>query len=317
MSRAREYGRNFVSMPLRAFFWLLAFIVLLLAPVATFAQTTPTNGGTTAVVSFIARDRSGHAVHDLKPEDLTIIDNGRAAKVLGIESAGRLPVRLGILLTGDQFTFKTQQKAALRLLESLRPGEDQAFVLTHSLNKRPHPWPSGNLAWQSDLKALAGYVEGLQWNEALVSTRGPVMEMLALNPDKPFRRVMLEIRESGMELSRDSDYAVAHKVDEFTEYQRSSTIVYTSEVYSTMRRGDQSGHVKIEQLAEMTGGRSLDFQKLESEVAGIRNDLDNQMLVSFESQPGDVQQPHTLEIRVNRKDVRLAYPDHFYPLKPT
>jgi hypothetical protein len=320
-----------MSMSTRASFSLLASTLLLLTPAVTFAQTTSSDSGTTVTVSLIARDRSGRAVQDLKPEDLTIIDNGRAAKVLRIESAGRLPVRLGILLTGDQFTFKTQQKAALRLLEGLRPGEDQAFVLTHSLNKRPHRWPSENLAWQSDLKALAKFVEGLQWNEALVSTRGPVMEMLALNPDRAFRRVMLEIRDPGFELSRDfDDYVIARrqtdgksnseiaKYQEIAEYQLRNSIVYTSHVYSTMRgsRGWGSGSVQIEELALASGGRLLDWLTIESEMDGIRDDLENEMLVSFETEPGNPQQPHRLEIRTNRKDVRLAYPDHFYPLKP-
>jgi hypothetical protein len=287
----------------------------MLGLIAAHAQANQASDNrTTGTVLLIARDRSGQLVRNLKPENLTVVDNGHAAKILGVEPAGKLPVRIGILLTGDQFTFKLQQKAAIRLLGSLRPDGDQAFVLTHASSTNPRPWPSKNLVWQSDPKTLSAFVESLQWNEGFGSTRGAVMAMLALNPEKPFRRVMLEIRDPGQELSRDFDYAIAHKVDEFAEFQRMNVIVYTSPVWSTMRySGSRDGFVRIEKLAIKTGGRDLDFQKLESEVTGVREDLDNQMLVSFELQPGDAQKAHTLEIRCNRKDVKITSQNRYYP----
>lgn len=303
---------------------LLLCSALMPGVVAAPAQTTQSNEKTlTGKVSLIARDRDGKPVRDLKAEDLTVLDNGRPAKILALDSAGKLPVRIGILLAGDQSTFKGQQQAAIRLLGSLRPGVDQAFVLTQAIATNPRPWPNKKLNWDPDPKSLAASVGRLHWNEALSSTKDAVMAMLALNPDKPFRRVMLEFRDPQLETSVDYRTMPSKELDEIlmleiAEYQRRQAIVYatTLKTLRPLQFGFQSGSVKIERLAVMTGGRDLAWDKIESEVDALREDLDNEMLLSFEVQPGDPQRPHNLEIRVNRKDVRLAFPKQFYAATP-
>lgn len=305
---------------------LLLCSALMPGVVAAPAQTTQSNEKTlTGKVSLIARDRDGKPVRDLKAEDLTVLDNGQPAKILALDSGGKLPVRIGILLAGDRSTFKGQQQAAIRLLGSLRPGVDQAFVLTQAIATPLRPWPNKKLNWDPDPKSLAASVGGLQWNEALGSTKDAVMAMLAVNPDKPFRRVMLEFRDPQLETSVDYRTMPSRELDEIlmleiADYQQRQAIVYTATLKTLrpLQFGSQvqQGSVKIERLAVMTGGRYLAWDKIESEVDALREDLDNEMLLSFEVQPDDPQRPHSLEIRVNRKDVRLAFPKQFYAATP-
>jgi hypothetical protein len=274
-------------------------------------------------VLFVARDHNGKLLHDLKADDLVVLDNGHGAKILALEPAPKPPVRIGILLAGDQSTFKAQQAAAIHVLEHLRPGIDQAFVLNQAIAVKPHAWADKKLNWESDLKKLATFVGGLHWNEALPNTKDLVMGMLALNPDKPFRRVMLEFRDPEVETGvayRTSPTEELAEIDvmEIKEFQRRRAIVYTTTL-KTLRPLQYNFHpasVKDERLSTSTGGRYLIWDRIESDIAAVPEDLDNQQLLVFEAQPGDAQQPQRLEIRVNRKDVRLAYPDHFYPLKP-
>ncbi len=273
-------------------------------------------------VLVVARGHEGKLVRDLKPEDVTVLDNGRPARVTVLEPAPKPPLRIGILLAGDESTFKTQQAAAIHVLESLRPG-DQAFVVTQAIATNPRPWSNKKLNWESDPKVLKAFVAGLRWNQGLPSTKDLVMGMLALNPDKPFRRLMLEFRDPELETSvpyRTMSAEAFAEIDtlEIAEYQRRRAIVYATTLKSLrpLQYDFQPASVKVERLSVVTGGRYLPWDDIESEVAGIREDLDNQMLLMFEAQSGDPQRPQRLEIRVARKDIHLAYPKEFYPLTP-
>jgi VWFA-related protein len=321
--------------------------VLLGVVTVAFAQENASVGGSSTVkVLFLARDRSGKLVQDLKPGDLTVIDNGRPAKVLGLEPAEKFPLRIGMLLLAEQTTFKAQQEAAIQLLGTLRPGTDQAFVLTQATSPKPRPWPNQNLTWDPDPKALISFVGRLKWNEAVTSTKDVIMQMLALNPNKSFRRVMVEFRDPEMETTVGGSIGErldARQMREISEYERRNAIVYTFTIKTLLHPqlsnppkyppdgmpgqpanpnggdlvyGDilYEGSVKIERTAVMTGGRYLAWDKLKSEVAELHKDLQNQLLISFASQPDNRQQhPHSLEIRVNRKDVRVSSPKQFYP----
>lgn len=304
--------------------------VLLAVVTVAFAQENASAGGSGAVkVLFVARDRSGKLLQDLKPQEITVIDNGAPAKVLGLEPAEKVPLRIGILLIAEETTFKAQQEAAIQLLGTLRPGTDQAFVLTQSTSPKPRPWPKKNLIWDSDAHALAALVRSLHWNDSVPATMKIVQQMLALDPDKPFRHVMVEFRNPYMEGMVDwgpmpYKELESEQMREISEYQRLNTIVYTSAIKILLRPHNpqlgiehdtyQDGTVKIERTAVMTGARYLAWDKLKSEVAELEKDLQNQLLLSFASQPDNQQQrPHTLEIRINRKDVRVASPKQFYP----
>ena len=74
----------------------------------------------------------------------------------------------------------------------------------------------------------------------------------------------------------------------------------------------------MERISTMTGGRYFPGDlDVKSQVAAIQADLENQLIVGFlrpmNSQDGN---PHKLELRVNRKDVRVSIQSQYYPANP-
>jgi hypothetical protein len=306
----------------------------------TFAQNTaePTNNGNKILVTI--RDKSGSPITDLKPEEVTVQDNGAAAKVLGIESAERIPVRLGILLLGNTPSFKAQQEAALQLLATLRPNLDQAFILTQATSNKSRGWPIQQLIWDPDPKGLATMVRGLRSDESLPGTTKIANQMLAADGDKAFRRVLIEFRDPSLEGMIDWGYLPYEQLEEaqlneIADYQRQGIMVYTFAVEDpfyghaggpppseTMSRENASylaykdGVSKIERVATMTGGRSFPPKSgnFKSEAGEIQKDLQSQFFVSFVPNAGATDKPaHTLNIRVARTDVRIVSQKGFYP----
>ncbi len=310
-----------------------------LVNVAFAQENFPAGSNNLGKVLLVARDRSGKVVADLKPEDITVVDNGKQANVLGLEPAGNLPLRLGILLIDDETTFKTQQEAAVQLLSALRPGIDQAFVLTQATSPKPRPWPNSQLKWVSDFKALTVFVRSLHSNESLLSTTDIATQMLELRSETPFRRTMFEFRNPYVEGTIDwgpmpYKELEARQISEISELQRLNAAVYTCAIKTTFHPpyGGTSGPVnlsietytlqdgmqKIERTALATGGRHLDWNKLKTDVTELQRDLQAQLLLTFAFQPNNQQQlSHSLEIRTNRKDVRIFSPKQFYPSAAT
>src|SRR2546422_705848 len=83
-------------------------------------------------------------------------------KEVGIEPADKIPVRLGIILLSSGPSFKAQQEAVVKLLGTMRPQLDQAFVVTRAKSRGSHGWPKSELTWDSDLQAVASFVHALR-----------------------------------------------------------------------------------------------------------------------------------------------------------
>jgi hypothetical protein len=166
--------------------------------------------------------------------------------------------------------------------------------------------------------------------------------MLAIDPDKQFRRIIVQFRNPQAESMVDWGNAPYKELEErqlteITEYQRLNTTVYTLGLPSssfrtyagappvnTMSRQNaeylayRDGESKIERISGMTGGRYFPGDPdVKSQVASIQADLKNQFIVSFltpmNSRAGS---PHKLELRVNRKDVRVSSQSQYYPGNP-
>jgi hypothetical protein len=281
-----------------------------------------------AKIFVVVRASNGKLVPNLKPEDLRVLDNGKPAKVLAVEHAQNIPLRLGIVLLSGEGSFAVQKAAAIELLENLRPGIDEAFVLTATRMSGSHAWPTQELSWNPDPKSLISFVRTLHEDQAVPFAKDPIMALLELNPEKPFRRAMLVFRDS-----EQNDEPGAYRVkederelQEIADYQRRNTVVYTASTPGYMqvdcsalpKSPDQFGCreltriVSAERLAARTGGSYLSWGRPQSDIASMTKDLQNQIVVSFASEPD--QKAHLLKIRSSRKDVRVLSPTAFYPV---
>ena len=129
----------------------------MVAPVARAPQPIP--------VLLSATDSHGAPVLSLTKDQLTILDSNREVEVLQLYKGSDLPLHLGIVLVCNGRTFSQQQAAATDLVnKSIRPGIDEAFVVTAHCNK---PWPGERLDWKQDPAELSKIISGLDQNSGL------------------------------------------------------------------------------------------------------------------------------------------------------
>ncbi len=339
---------------LKVFVRLLAWIIcghVVLSITGACQESAPVSTSTPIQLSFIVRDRGGNSVQGFKAEELTVLDNGSPVKVVTVDPGDKVPVRLGILLYSNLSSFKKQQEAAIQLLGSLRPQLDQAFVVTQAATNNAsawpdkssaRPWPAEQVAWSVNPPELISFVRTLQWDTALLRTAEIAQKMLALDPEKQFRRVIVEFRDpqnEGMVEWGQAPYKELEErqLKEITEYQRLNATVFTlglpssfSRLYAgsppsgTMSRGNaeylayRAGESRIERIAVMTGGRYFPGDPdVKSAAAGIKADIENQFILSFlRPLNSNGELPHKLEIRISRKNVRVSSQSQYYPVNP-
>ena len=134
-------------------------------PIATPAAETPEFKIVKRVdevnLRFTVTDSRGHFQNQLTSEDFSVLDNHRPpAAIHFFQQQSTLPMRVGILIdisASVAQSFKFEQKAASVFLQKvLRPGYDQAFVV--SFDKNVHLLED----WTSDPNAAFTKVKGLR-----------------------------------------------------------------------------------------------------------------------------------------------------------
>jgi len=95
----------------------------------------PVKLGTDLVnILFTAVDKNNRVIGDIRPEDVTILEDGRAQQMFTFRRETTLPINIAILmdLSGSQeYTFPQEKLAAGEFLRSvIRPGKDAAALLT-------------------------------------------------------------------------------------------------------------------------------------------------------------------------------------------
>jgi VWFA-related protein len=138
------------------------------APVAT--PTTPATSAPAASVRprFVpvlisVTDSSGTPITGLSKEQLTLSDTNQLVQPLQLYKD--FPLHLGVILLSAPASFSQQQAAAIDLIQKvIRPGVDQAFVVTARGKKA---WPSDRLEWKQDPAELVKMVQGLDSNAGL------------------------------------------------------------------------------------------------------------------------------------------------------
>ncbi len=287
-------------------------------------------------VCLTVNDQGGNPISGLGKDEFTVLDNRRGAPVVDLRPAGDTPLRLGILLLASRTNFAVQQKAALQLLRTLRPGIDQAFIVTQAAGGAQRSWPSTYVAWSADPQALAAFVRTLAGNISLPGAFDVASKMMRMDPEQVFRRVLVQFRDPSFEAMVEWNpmpyrELEAAKVREIVEMQRARTTVFTLAI-DTIPMGTETGRMtrereiaydvgrqKIERIAVTTGGRvffpaASDYSK---EVETIEKQLQAQYWLSFVPNPDlPGRSSHALEVRVNRKDARVSSAKEFYTGTP-
>lgn len=122
-------------------------LLLVMLPTECLAQISPTSPSSagvsptrspvppsSATVRFIAIDRNGQPVTDLKPEDLRLFVNKQERRILSVSSTGPSPKTIGIFIAGYRpDPLSNKAIAAIQgILNSVWQEQDVAFVVSFS-----------------------------------------------------------------------------------------------------------------------------------------------------------------------------------------
>jgi len=307
--------------------WLLVLLVLSCAGGASCQTDTAVVQGPAAYslrvavdevsLSVHAADANGLPIHDLKPEELGLLDNGQAPRrILVFHLLQDAPIRAGILmdtsesmgenLPGDRaITIQYAQKL-------LRQQTDQAFLMGFGyVSILAQPWTSDPAALIAGVRRVARGTENPRAGTAIF--------------DSLFRACFYEFGKVGHAASgnfillfSDGEDNASHVSEEAAvgACQRTNTAIYA---FRAEKETDLSsaGARTLRELALQTGGRVFHDDDSEAEVyrdlRTIEADLRNQYRLVYK--PAELKHDgsfHTIEVHVSDRVGSVVIPSGYY-----
>lgn len=228
---------------------------------------------------FIATNKRGKFVRDLKQTDFTILDDHKSPKViLSFRRETDLPLRLGVLMdvSGSvDSEFQFEQNAAVAFLRhTLRSNLDQAFIVGFNSENRLIQ------DFTDNVRLLGAAVHKLHagGGTALYDAIYQACKVKFLNDhsDPPVRKAIIVVSDG------EDNQSEISKAEAIEMAQRAQVIVYAISTNSTglLLHGDRI----LYQIAEATGGRIfLPFQLMNIALSfrAIEDELRSQYAVSY------------------------------------
>jgi Ca-activated chloride channel family protein len=280
-------------------------------------------------VFFSAYDRNNRVVSDIRPEEVSVLEDGRPQPIFTFKHEADLPINIALLidLSGSQeYTFPQEKAAASRFLRSLiRPGKDSASILTFREEVELVQGPTSNIdtldrsleeiEFSRRFGASAARWSATALYDAIYIAVDEVLGPLpvASGEDQTARRAIILMTDG-------VDNASSRKLDEAIDRAwRSGVIVYAIGIGDRFRFEGVRDSVLI-RIAEETGGRAYFPQGPEDLLSSIRqieNELRSQYLVAYDpSSSARDGRFHRIEVRINsRPDVRVVHRRGYYAPK--
>jgi len=264
-------------------------------------------------VLFIATDKHGKFVRDLKQNDFNILDDHKPPQaILNFRRETDLPLHLGLLVdvsgsVDGRFDF--EQNAATSFLQhTLRVGFDKAFIVgfnSHSQMAQDYT---------DNVQLLSAGVHKLHdgGGTALYDAvyRACKEKFLKDRPDHPVRKAIVIVSDGE---DNQSEFSKAQAIE---MAQRSEVIIYaiSTDDSGLVMRGDKV----LEQLAEATGGRAFfpfKMKDITHSFAAIEDELRSQYVVSYKPANFDADGRYrSIEISTLKKDLQVrARKGYFAP----
>lgn len=277
-------------------------------------ETTATIRATVNEVNvvFTVTDKHGHYVKDLKKDDFSVRDDGRAAtEIRSFHSETDLPLQVGLLIDASNSVrdrFKFEQESAIEFLnQTVRPRYDQAFVVGFDVT------PEVTQDFTDNTEDLSRGVRALRpgggtamYDALYFACRDKLMKQPHTGP---VRRAIV--------LLSDGDDNTSHVTREeaIEMAQRAEVIIYT--ISTNVMGGRQRGDRVLERIADATGGRAF-FPFQINDVANafgeIQDELRSQYALSY--RPAELHSDghyHTIEILAeNHKNLRVRSRHGYY-----
>lgn len=246
-----------IRQPLMAFVPFMLTIVLGAQTNAT-VQGSKTYGLSVTVdevsLTFHAADVHGLPINDLRPEELSVVDDGKPPRgILTLQTLSDRPIRAGILIdTSESMEGYLPRNRAIAVeyaLSLLRQKTDQAFVMDFSyVSKIAQPWTGSPIALSEGIRKFVGYGAGRVGGTAVVNA----VYQACLNQfgqiDNAATGNFILLFSDGEDNASNTDLRQAIDL-----CQRVNTAVYSFRVKSQYALS--SGRRTLEDLASETGGR--------------------------------------------------------------
>ena len=264
-------------------------------------------------VLFIATDKHGKFVRDLKESDFNILDDHKPPQaIVGFSQQTDLPLHVGLLIDTSGSVhgrFQFEQEAAAGFLQhTIRPHYDYAFV--EGFNSRSHVTQD----FTDDVSLLQTGIQRLQdgGGTALYDAiyNACKTHMLEDNSDRPVRHALIIVSDGE---DNQSEHTLAQAV---WMAERAQVLIYaiSTDDSGLILRGDQ----RLEQLAEATGGRAFfpfKMKDIKSSFSAIEDELRSQYMISYHPADFDADGRYrAIQITALKKDLQVrARQGYFAP----
>jgi Ca-activated chloride channel homolog len=264
-------------------------------------------------VLFIATDKHGRFVRDLKQDDFSILDDHKPPQsILNFRRETDLPLHLGLLIdvsgsVNSRFDFE-QDAATSFLMHSVRAGFDKAFVVGFNTQSQMTQDFTDNVQLLSTGVHKLHDGGGTALYDAIY--RACKDKFLKDRPDHPARKAIVIVSDGE---DNQSEYSRAQAIE---MAQRAEVIIYaiSTDDSGLILRGDKV----LEQLASATGGRAFfpfKMKDITRSFAAIEDELRSQYIVSYKPADFDADGRYrSIEISALKKDLQVrARKGYFAP----
>lgn len=223
-------------------------------------------------------DRRGRAVSNFGADDFVVADNGVPQLVLSL-SQWDAPASIGVVFDASSSMKKNIRaaEAGVRMLISDTPLGDESFLIRFS--DSPHL----EVPFTEDVDEISAKLRSASAQGATALFDAIYLGLNQVKRARTAHRVLVIITDSGENHSR-------YTFSELLSVARESDVqIYVLELMgSGSYRERQSGHWKLEQLANETGGRLVTVYRnsqLPDQIATLRSLIRNQLVIAYRPQP--------------------------------
>jgi VWFA-related protein len=266
-------------------------------------------------VLFTATDKKNRTVLNLTKDDIKVFEDQRPQVIENFSRESDLPLRIAILIdssTSVRDRLRFEQEAAIDFLTAtIRPGKDQAFVV--SFDNEPQLLQD----YTDDVEKLAKAIRSLQAGggtalfEAIYFSAKE--KMIFFPPPEPYlRRVMIVVSDG------EDNFSERTREEALAMAQRGEVTIFTISTNrsSSARPGDKV----LKYLASETGGQAF-FPFAASDLAGdfrqIARELRSQYSLAYYStnkaQDGTFR---TITVVPNDKDLKIRAKTGYFAPSP-
>jgi Ca-activated chloride channel family protein len=292
---------------------LVALCFLVLVPLSTAAQVPSFPSRSDLVVlSATAVDRHGRPVRDLRPEEISVLEDGRPQKIVHFAHARALRARVLLLVDasgsmGVQPETTSAWMAAVQLLDALDP-EDEVSLAGFDLRYRTVvPFTRDRSSLLAGLTSLRPF-----GSTALHDALGEAARQLVAQGEG--RRAVILVSDGIDTASRENPEAVLAQSRALDAPIYALTILSPlDDPESPLFVGEEqpmaalAGHSLLRRYALLSGGgafRVSDFGALKEAALQIASELRHQYQLGYHP-PGGTPRFRRIEVRSRRKGVAL------------